>query len=295
MTFTTTNDQEANSRVRDFFSQNNNYNLINTTLFRYADDGVTRRPVNLSPAASAGGQEAPSTAEGTPGTFIVTYLSPQGNEQQTAYDASSATEAATLFRMQHPASYRLQEITRLQESVTESKKPKQPKTIIDGAMKTLINKGRSEDEAIADLKKEIDKKFYSEDVQISENFEKTPKGWKHPGHFGRPVTYQPLPRWNTFSSYHRNAHGSYDDITHYMGFITDLYSWHIQDLTGDEIANAICKIAGTNPKQELNKFNQLLLSKNPDFKPFKNWSYVFDKWKEHTKIKAMTAFGGGRR
>lgn len=218
MTFTTTNDQEANSRVRDFFSQNNNYNLINTTLFRYADDGVTRRPVNLSPAASTGAQQ-PSTAgstpetyiityrdpqgnahqtaydanssreaealfmrqhpagywieaittqqqhsvEGTPGTFIVTYLSPQGNEQQTTYNANSAAEAATLFRTNHPASYRLQEITRLQESVTESKKPKQPKTIIDGAMKTLIKKGRSEDEAIADLKKEIDKKFYSED------------------------------------------------------------------------------------------------------------------------------------
>ena len=40
------------------------------------------------------------------------------------------------------------------------KKPKKPKTIIDGAITTLIAKGRSEDEAIADLKKEIDSKFY---------------------------------------------------------------------------------------------------------------------------------------
>ena len=47
-----------------------------------------------------------------------------------------------------------------QESVIEEKKPKKPKTIIDGALKTLIAKGRSEDEAIADLKKEIDGKFY---------------------------------------------------------------------------------------------------------------------------------------
>ena len=47
-----------------------------------------------------------------------------------------------------------------QESVIEEKKPKKPKTIIDGALKTLIAKGRSEDEAIADLKKEIDSKFY---------------------------------------------------------------------------------------------------------------------------------------
>ena len=47
-----------------------------------------------------------------------------------------------------------------QEGVVEEKKPKKPKTIIDGALKTLIAKGRSEDEAIADLKKEIDGKFY---------------------------------------------------------------------------------------------------------------------------------------
>lgn len=46
------------------------------------------------------------------------------------------------------------------KNVSEEKKPKKPKTIIDGALKTLIAKGRSEDEAIADLKKEIDSKFY---------------------------------------------------------------------------------------------------------------------------------------
>jgi len=162
VTFTTNNDQSALSTANQFISQHNQYNHDNTVLFRYGANGVDRERVWWQPEQPAGGQQ-PSTAEGTPGTFIVTYLSPQGNEQQTAYNANSATEVATLFRMQHPASYRLQEITRLQESVTETKKPKQPKTIIDGAMKTLINKGRSEDEAIADLKKEIDKKFYSED------------------------------------------------------------------------------------------------------------------------------------
>jgi 5'(3')-deoxyribonucleotidase len=46
------------------------------------------------------------------------------------------------------------------KEIEEEKKPKKPKTIIDGALKTLIAKGRSEDEAIADLKKEIDGKFY---------------------------------------------------------------------------------------------------------------------------------------
>ena len=53
--------------------------------------------------------------------------------------------------------------TTLGDSIEEEKKPKKPKTIIDGALKTLIAKGRSEDEAIADLKKEIDSKFYDLD------------------------------------------------------------------------------------------------------------------------------------
>ena len=52
--------------------------------------------------------------------------------------------------------------------ISEEKKPKKPKTIIDGALKTLIAKGRSEDEAIADLKKEIDSKFYELDESLNE-------------------------------------------------------------------------------------------------------------------------------
>jgi 5'(3')-deoxyribonucleotidase len=133
MTFTANNDQEAYNRARDIFAHNQNYNLINTTLFRYADDGVSRQPVNLSnnnpeqpTITGRPGEPRPAftqpqaNAEGTPGTFIVTYLSPQGNEQQTAYDVNSATEAATLFRLQHPASYRLHQIERLRESVGES-------------------------------------------------------------------------------------------------------------------------------------------------------------------------------
>ena len=54
------------------------------------------------------------------------------------------------------------------KNVSEEKKPKKPKTIVDGALKTLIAKGRSEDEAIADLKKEIDSKFYELDESLNE-------------------------------------------------------------------------------------------------------------------------------
>jgi hypothetical protein len=57
--------------------------------------------------------------------------------------------------------------------VSEAKKtPKRPKTIIDGAITTLKSKGRSEDEAIADLKKEIDRKFYTEDAASADQVNK---------------------------------------------------------------------------------------------------------------------------
>jgi hypothetical protein len=59
--------------------------------------------------------------------------------------------------------------TTTNQPVAEAK-AKRPKTIIDGAIKTLITKGRSEDEAIADLKKEVDKKFYTEEEQMVEGF-----------------------------------------------------------------------------------------------------------------------------
>jgi len=62
----------------------------------------------------------------------------------------------------------LSSISMYKRGVNEAKKPKKPKTIIDGALKTLIAKGRSEDEAIADLKKEIDSKFYELDESLNE-------------------------------------------------------------------------------------------------------------------------------
>jgi hypothetical protein len=43
----------------------------------------------------------------TAGTYIITYLSPSGGEQRTAYDANSAREAEELFSSNHPRTYRI--------------------------------------------------------------------------------------------------------------------------------------------------------------------------------------------
>ena len=110
-TFNAANDAEASQYARQFFAQNSNYNQDNTVLYRYDNNGTDRDQVSWQPEQPVAGD--------TPSTFIITYLGPTGNEQQTAYDANSATEAATLFRLQHPSSYQIHQITRLQESVSE--------------------------------------------------------------------------------------------------------------------------------------------------------------------------------
>ena len=51
-------------------------------------------------------------------------------------------------------------------TIEEAGKKRKPKDIIDGVIKSLVAKGRTEDEALADLKKQIDKKFYSEDQEL---------------------------------------------------------------------------------------------------------------------------------
>ena len=93
--------------------------------------------------------------------------------------ANSAQAAMAAWDRRHPRSPALR-ATPSNESISESKKPKKakkPKTIIDGALKTLVAKGRSEDEAIADLKKEIDRKFYTESEEIAETLKKVKGKW----------------------------------------------------------------------------------------------------------------------
>jgi hypothetical protein len=158
VTFTTNNDQSALSTANQFISQHSQYNHDNTVLFRYGANGVDRERVWWQPEqptiTGRPGEPRPAftqpqaNAEGTPGTFIVTYLSPQGNEQQTAYDANSATEAATLFRLQHPPSYRLHQIERLRESVGES--IAEAANMAPQALRTRMNKLMNDDQKYTD-------------------------------------------------------------------------------------------------------------------------------------------------
>lgn len=102
--------------------------------------------------------------------------------------ADSAQAAMAEWNRRHPRSPALRATP--SEGMTEAKlldvlvseeskrsKPKKPKTIVDGALKTLISKGRSEDEAIADLKKEIDRKFYTESEEITETLKRVNGKW----------------------------------------------------------------------------------------------------------------------
>ena len=94
--------------------------------------------------------------------------------------ADSAEAAMAEWNRRYPQSPPALRATPSNENLSESKNPKKakkPKTIIDGALKTLVAKGRSEDEAIADLKKEIDKKFYTESEEITETLKKVKGKW----------------------------------------------------------------------------------------------------------------------
>ena len=124
--------------------------------------------------------------------FDVTYRGRNNQVYVTVITADDEEDARQQFRANRPTANLVSvqpHRTEMEESVVDEsaklmdvlvaeeskRKPKKPKTIVDGALKTLIAKGRSEDEAIADLKKEIDKKFYTE--EISETLKKVNGKW----------------------------------------------------------------------------------------------------------------------
>jgi hypothetical protein len=47
-----------------------------------------------------------------PGTYIIKYTDPQGQQQQTAVDANSADGAKEWFQSNHPSTYRVTDVYR---------------------------------------------------------------------------------------------------------------------------------------------------------------------------------------
>ena len=120
--------------------------------------------------------------------------------------------------------------------------------------------------------------------EVTEAIERVKGGWKHHGLGYRqdPKTWEypvhPLPKWHKFSSYHRNKEGSYEDILHYMHFTLKDYATISLDLTGDEIADTVCSLHGTDPNEELKKANeQYRKNKEP-----LSWSEIYTLLKEKT-------------
>jgi hypothetical protein len=54
----------------------------------------------------------------------------------------------------------------------------------------------------------------------------------------------------------RHKEGTASDIYHYMRFLSSKDFMQDVDITGEEIANALAKLGGTNSKTELQNFNE---------------------------------------
>jgi len=68
----------------------------------------------------------------------------------------------------------------------------------------------------------------------------------------------------------RHKEGTASDIYHYMRFLSNKDFMQDVDITGEEIANILAKLGGTNPKTELQNFN-----KEHDTQ-LKSWNRLWD-------------------
>ncbi len=107
---------------------------------------------------------------------------------------------------------------------------------------------------------------------VAEDYKKVEGGWHHYGlgYGGRREGIQPLPRYNQFTTMNRHKEGTASDIYHYMRFLSSKDFMQDVDITGEEIANALAKLGGTNPKTELQNFN-----KEHDTQ-LKSWNRLWD-------------------
>ena len=107
---------------------------------------------------------------------------------------------------------------------------------------------------------------------VDEDYKKVEGGWHHYGlgYGGRREGIQPLPRYNQFATMNRHKEGTASDIYHYMRFLSNKDFVQDVDITGEEIANVLAKLGGTNPKTELQNFN-----KEHDTQ-LKSWNRLWD-------------------
>jgi len=104
------NTPQASSRVANNSTEAfNNWSRISSTGSRFVR--MDFEPAVAGSTVDRAAQRAAETPQAR--TYLVTYLPPNGGEAQIEIDANSREDAATQFRMQHPASYRLYQIQEL--------------------------------------------------------------------------------------------------------------------------------------------------------------------------------------
>lgn len=118
---------------------------------------------------------------------------------------------------------------------------------------------------------------------------KVENGWLHNG-VGHRYNWEtgsypvyPLPRWKTYCSYYGEPRGRYEDIYQYMCFCQDNYQTAWLEITGDEIADVICKQTNADPAAVLQTLNKECGT------DFKDWSAVYKRLNEVKRAEMVVA------
>jgi hypothetical protein len=153
------------------------------------------------------------------------------------------------------------------------------------AFKIVRNKGY-----LDKLYKNKNQKFDQElSLDENESWPKVDGGYEHSGlgykrdRATGKYPVHPLPRWNIFQNYRRNAPGTWEDIYHYMSFAQDSYQTASMDISGDEIADTMAKMYRKNAQQELKTLNS-----SQGYK-FKSWDDVYQALKDHRQREMIDA------
>jgi hypothetical protein len=120
---------------------------------------------------------------------------------------------------------------------------------------------------------------------------KVENGWLHDG-VGHRYNWKtgsypiyPLPRWKTYCYHYGEPRGYYADIYQYMCFCQDNYQTAWLEITGDEIADVICKQTNADPAAALQTLNKECGT------DFKDWSAVYKRLNEVKRAEMAVALG----